>query len=78
MRNILAKLPHLMQGQMKRLIQQAFLASSHAQALKRERALIAQFRDRYPGHASVWTGTWSNAFPICASPFKRRIGWSGY
>ncbi len=48
MRNILAKLPRLMQGQMKRLIQQVFLASSHAQALKRGRALIAQFRDRYP------------------------------
>lgn len=48
MRNILAKLPRVMQGQMKRLIQQVFLASSHAQALKRGRALIAQFRDRYP------------------------------
>ena len=34
-------------GQMKRLIEQVFLASSHAQALKRGRALIAQFRDRY-------------------------------
>lgn len=48
MRNILAKLPRVMQGQMKRLIQQVFLASSQAQALKRGRALIAQFRDRYP------------------------------
>jgi transposase-like protein len=48
MRNILAKLPRMMQGQMKRLIQQVFLASSHAQALKRGRALITQFRDRYP------------------------------
>jgi putative transposase len=48
MRNILAKLPRVMQGQMKRLIQQVFLASSYAQALKRGRALIAQFRDRYP------------------------------
>ena len=48
MRNILAKLPRVMQGQMKRLVQQVFLASSHAQALKRGRALIAQFRDRYP------------------------------
>ena len=47
MRNILAKLPRAMQGQMKRLIHQVFRASSHAQALKRGRALIAQFRDRY-------------------------------
>ena len=48
MRNILAKLPRAMQGQMKRLVHQVFRASSHAQALKRGRALIAQFRDRYP------------------------------
>jgi transposase-like protein len=48
MRNILAKLPRAMQGQIKRLIHQVFRASSHAQALKRGRALIAQFRDRYP------------------------------
>jgi transposase-like protein len=48
MRNILAKLPRVMLGQMKRLVQQVFLASSHALALKRGRALIAQFRDRYP------------------------------
>ena len=48
MRNILAKLPCLMQGQMKRLIQQVFLAPNHALALKRGRALIARFGDRYP------------------------------
>ncbi len=48
MRNILAKLPRLMQGQMKRLIQQVFLAPNYAVALKRGRALIARFRDRYP------------------------------
>ena len=48
MRNILAKLPRMMQGQMKRLVHQVFRASSHAQALKRGRTLIAQFRDRYP------------------------------
>lgn len=48
MRNILAKLPHVMLGQMKRLIEQVFRASNHAQAVKRGRALVAQFRDRYP------------------------------
>src|ERR687896_303545 len=48
MRNIVAKLPRLMQAKMKGLVQQVFRASSHAQALKRGRALIAQFRDRYP------------------------------
>ncbi len=47
MRNILAKLPRLMQAQMKRLVQQFFLAPSYAVALKRGRALIARFRDRY-------------------------------
>lgn len=48
MRNILSKLPRLMQAQMKRLIQQVFWAPSYAVALKRGRALIARFRDRYP------------------------------
>lgn len=47
MRNILAKLPRLMQPQMKRLVQQVFLAPSYEVALKRGRALIARFRDRY-------------------------------
>ena len=48
MRNILAKLPRAMQGQMKHLVHQVFRASTQAQALKRGHALIAQFRDRYP------------------------------
>jgi transposase-like protein len=48
MRNILAKLPRLMQGSMKRLLQQVFLAPSYEAALQRGRALIARFRDRYP------------------------------
>jgi len=47
MRNILAKLPRLMQPQMKRLVQQVFLAPSYDVAVKRGRALIARFRDRY-------------------------------
>jgi putative transposase len=47
MRNILAKLPRLVQGQIKPLVQQVFLAPSYALALKRGRALIARFRDRY-------------------------------
>jgi putative transposase len=48
MRNILAKLPRLMQASMKRLVQQVFLAPSYEVAIKRGRALIARFRDRYP------------------------------
>jgi len=47
MRNILAKLPRLMQATMKRLVQQVFLAPSYAAALKRGRDLIARFKDRY-------------------------------
>lgn len=47
MRNILAKLPRLMQAPMKRLVQQVFLAPSYEVALKRGRALVARFRDRY-------------------------------
>jgi transposase-like protein len=48
MRNILAKLPRLMQGPMKRLIHQVFRAPSYSLALKHGRALIARFHDRYP------------------------------
>ena len=47
MRNILAKLPRLMQAKMKGLVQQVFLAPSYAAALKRGRDLIARFKDRY-------------------------------
>ena len=48
MRNILAKLPRLTHAQMKRLVQQVFRGPSYDVALKRGRALIARFRDRYP------------------------------
>jgi putative transposase len=48
MRNILAKLPRLMQAKMKVLVQQVFLAPSYVSALKRGRDLIAKFKDRYP------------------------------
>jgi putative transposase len=47
MRNILAKLPRLMQAKMKELVHQVFLAPNYATALKRGRALIARFKDRY-------------------------------
>jgi putative transposase len=47
-RNILAKLPRLMQPKMKGLVQQVFLAPTYAVALKRGRDLIAKFKDRYP------------------------------
>lgn len=48
MRNIIAKLPRLMQAKMKGLVQQVFEAPSHAAAMKRGRDLIAKFKDRYP------------------------------
>jgi transposase-like protein len=48
MRNILAKLPRLMQTKMKGLVQQVFLAPTYAAAVKRGRDLIAKFKDRYP------------------------------
>jgi transposase-like protein len=48
MRNILAKLPRAMQGRLKKLIHQVFLAPSYEDALKRGRTLITRFKDRYP------------------------------
>jgi transposase-like protein len=47
MRNILAKLPRLMRTKMHGLVQQVFLAPTYALAIKRGRALISRFRDRY-------------------------------
>jgi putative transposase len=47
MRNILAKLPRMMQAKIKGLVHQVFLAPSYAAALKRGRDLIARFKDRY-------------------------------
>jgi putative transposase len=48
MRNIIAKLPRLMQAKMKDLVTQVFQAPSYAAALKRGRDLVAKFKDRYP------------------------------
>ncbi len=48
MRNILAKLPRLAQRELKPLIQQVFLAPDHRTALRRGRALLARFRERFP------------------------------
>lgn len=48
MRNVLAKLPRLMQAKMKGLVQHVFLTPSYTGALKRGRDLIAKFKDRYP------------------------------
>jgi transposase-like protein len=48
MRNILAKLPRLMQAKMKGLVGHVFRAPTYAAALKRGRDLLAKFTDRYP------------------------------
>src|SRR5438034_103545 len=47
MRNILSKLPKTMQAPMKKLVRQVFWAPSYEDGIKRGRALIARFRDRY-------------------------------
>jgi putative transposase len=47
MRNILSKLPRMMQPRMKALVHQVFRAPSYSVALKRGRDLIARFKDRY-------------------------------
>jgi putative transposase len=48
MRNILAKVPRLMQAKLKGLVRQIFLAPTYTAAVKRGRDLIAKFKDRYP------------------------------
>ena len=48
MRNILAKLPRMIQAKMKRLIHQVFYAATYDDGLRRGHALIARFKARYP------------------------------
>lgn len=48
MRNILAKLPRGVQGEIKKQIQRVFQAKDYEQGLARGRKLIADYRDRYP------------------------------
>jgi transposase-like protein len=47
MRNIIAKLPRLMQAKMQDLVTRVFQAPSYAAAMKRGRDLVANFKDRY-------------------------------
>jgi transposase-like protein len=46
--NILAKVPKQFQAELKQLVQQVFRAESYEEGLRRGRALIARFKDRYP------------------------------
>jgi len=48
MRNILAKLPRGVQGEIKKQIRRVFQADTYEQGLARGRKLIADYRDRYP------------------------------
>lgn len=48
LRNILSKLPHGVQGEIKKQIQRVFQAKDHAEGLRRGSTLIEQYKDRYP------------------------------
>jgi transposase-like protein len=48
LRNVLAKLPRGVQADLKRQIHAAFYAKDYEAGLKKGRALIAQYEDRYP------------------------------
>jgi transposase-like protein len=48
LRNILAKLPRGVQGELKRQITRVFQAEQYDEGLRRGRALIAQYEHRYP------------------------------
>jgi len=48
LRNILAKLPRGVQGEMKRQIHAAFYARDYGTGLRRGRQLVEQYADRYP------------------------------
>jgi putative transposase len=48
MRNILAKLPRGVQGELRKQIMKVFEAKDYAEGLRRGQALIEQYQDRYP------------------------------
>jgi transposase-like protein len=48
LRNFLAKLPRLAARELKPLVKQIFEAPDHRTALRRGKALLARYRDRYP------------------------------
>ena len=48
MRNILAKLPRSVQGHLSKQIHRVFRAGDYDEGLRRGRALVEQYRDRYP------------------------------
>ena len=48
MRNVLAKLPRRVQGEMKGMIQRIFTADSYESALRRGKELIARYQDAFP------------------------------
>lgn len=48
LRNVLSKLPRGVQAEMKKQIHEVFYAKEHEAGLKKGRALIAQYEDRYP------------------------------
>lgn len=48
LRNILAKLPHGVQGEIKREIHRVFQAKDYDEGLRRGRKLVERYRDRYP------------------------------
>ena len=48
MRNILGKLPRGVQAELKKQIHRVFYAKTHQEGLRRGRALVEQYRDRYP------------------------------
>ena len=48
MRNILGKLPRGVQAELKKQIHRAFYAKTHQEGLRRGRALVEQYGDRYP------------------------------
>lgn len=48
LRNILAKLPHGVQGEIKRELHRVFQARDYDEGLRRGRKLVERYRDRYP------------------------------
>jgi hypothetical protein len=75
MRNILSKLPRMMQPKMKAPVHQVFRTPSYSVALERGRNLIGRFKDRYTAAMECLERDLESAAPSEPANRNRCLGW---
>jgi len=72
MRNVLNKLPHLARPTLKKLIQKAFTARTYKEGLGQARAIIAEYRDRFPEAMRCLERDLEECLTVLKFPFLHR------